>query len=276
MILRHLAPLVLLACSSSASAPATIPVPANDQASDAGPTPPPYPSNGETTLVVGVDMEDFHPTLGMSLEKIHVVAKVDGQTAQDETIDVRSGGSLPHETKLVAPKGKKDAPVEVTVEGFAPTFGVPRATPEANVVRLVTTRFVPDEARVIPIRLEARCLSKGPDAVGGVVFLGPTCNAPETCIAATCTSAAIDPQKLPRYGPTWEADMPDACRASAATLALGTGENAYAPLKDGDTVQLVEGPQCGHHIWMGVKMGGLRQFDTRTTISSVQPGTPVA
>jgi hypothetical protein len=70
--------------------------------------------------------------------------------------------------------------------------------------------------------------------------------------------------------------MPDACRASAPSIAIGTGENDFAALKDGDTVQIIEGPQCGHHIWIGVKMGGLRQYDAITTISSAQPSTSVA
>jgi hypothetical protein len=142
-------------------------------------------------------------------------------------------------------------------------------------VRLVSTHFVPDQSKIIPVRLEARCASKGPDLVGGTVFLGPTCTAPETCVAAKCTSDAIDASSLPAYTPTWENDMPDACRASATSVAVGTGENDYTALKDGDTVQIIEGPQCGHHIWIGVKTGGLRQYDAITTIASAQPGTSV-
>ena len=67
--------------------------------------------------------------------------------------------------------------------------------------------------------------------------------------------------------------MPDACRASAPSLTVGGGASDYAPLADGATVQLVEGGQCGHHVWVGVKMAGMRQYGVVTTISATAPGT---
>jgi hypothetical protein len=270
--------LIMMACSSSSSSSTNDgPTPGPDRA-DAGPNPndasppPPYPPDASTSVVVGVDVEDFRPTLGMGLERVHVLAKVDGQVAADEMVDLRSGNALPHETKLVAPKGKTDAAIDVTVEGYVPQT-VPGTTPDPNVVRLVTTRFVPNQTKILPLRLEARCASKGPDAVGGAVFLGPTCTAPQTCVAAACVTDAVDAAALAAYTPTWEKDMPDACRASPPSIAVGTGETDFSALKDGDTVQIIEGPQCGHHIWIDVKTGGLRQYDAITTITSAQPGT---
>ncbi len=282
---------LLAACSSSSAAgqshsdssdagPGPLPdgAPAPDGSPAPGPTPP-YPVDPTTTLVVGLDAEDFRQTLGVDLEKVRLTTKVDGQPATDETIDLRSGNAIPHETTLRAPKGKKDAAVEILVEGFvAEVSGMPPPVggSPANVVRRATTRFVPDAVRILPLRLEARCASVAPPLLGGAFFLGPTCDAPTTCIADKCQAAAVEPASLPAYAKSWDTDMPDACRASAPSLAVGGGELDYAPLADGATVQLVEGGQCGHHLWIGVKISGMRQYGVTTTITSVSPGSALA
>ena len=280
-----LLPLLAAACSSASGSSAN-----QDTTADAGPSPSPVKDGGPnptpgptppveegTVLVLGLDAEDFRPTIGADLQRLHVTTLVDGKPATDETLDLRSGGSIPHETRLKAPAGKKDATVEVLVEGFADIGGGPLpGANDPNVVRRARTRFVPDQTRILPIRLEARCASAAPALLGGAVFLGPKCDAPTTCVAATCVPEAVDAATLPGYTKTWETDMPDACRASAPSLAIGGGASDYAPLADGATVQLVEGGQCGHHVWVGVKMAGMRQYGVVTTISATSPGTALA
>jgi hypothetical protein len=278
-------PLLLGACSSSSTSSAvhsdtTDAGPGPGPTPDGGPAPgptPPYPPDQGTTLVVGLDAEDFRQTLGMDLQTVRLRTTVDGQPATDETIDLRAGNAIPHETTLKAPQGKKDAPVEILVEGFVPVDASGPPPPPggwpANVVRRATSRFVPDAMKILPLRLEARCASVGPPLIGGAVFLGPTCDAPTTCIAEKCQPDAVDPASLPAYSKSWDTDMPDACRASAPSLAIGGGDTDYAPLADGATVQIVEGGQCGHHVWVGVKMAGLRQYGVATTISAVSPNS---
>ena len=286
--LAAFAALPLVACSSSSSSGTSSPDAADaapgptppGPSPDGGPTPtppPPYPVEDGTSLVVGLDVEDFRQTLGVDLQKVHIATTVDGKPATDETIDLRSGNAIPHETTLKAPKGKKDAAVEILIEGFVPVDSSGPPPPAegwpANVVRRATTRFVPDTARVLPIRLEARCASVAPALLGGSFFLGPVCDAPTTCIADKCQPEAVDPGSLPLYAKSWDTDMPDACRASAPSLTVGGGDTDYAPLADGATVQIVEGGQCGHHVWVGVKMAGMRQYGVVTTISATAPGT---
>ena len=282
-------PLLVLAaaCSSRATSGASSndgqvdagPGPHPGPTPDGGPTPgptPPYPADDSTVLVIGVDVEDFRQTLSVDLQTVHIVAKVDGVTAADETIDLRQGDAIPHETTLKAPASKKDAAVDVTIEGFTPVDPSGPPPPPGgytpNVVRLASTHFVPNDTRILALRLEARCASVGPPLLGGAIFLGPTCNTPETCIAEKCASDVVDPATLPKYSKSWDTDMPDACRASPESMAIGGGDTDYAPIKDGDTVQIVEGGQCGHHVWVGVKMAGMRQYGLRTTISGVSPG----
>lgn len=43
--------------------------------------------------------------------------------------------------------------------------------------------------------------------------------------------------------------------AAGARIELGTGQNQFVPLKDGDAVAIVKGPQGGYHIW-----GSIRSF----------------
>ena len=38
---------------------------------------------------------------------------------------------------------------------------------------------------------------------------------------------------------------------------------------------LEEGPQCGHHMWLSLRMKNLAQSGTITTLSATQPGTGI-
>jgi hypothetical protein len=81
---------------------------------------------------------------------------------------------------------------------------------------------------------------------------------------------------LETYTPSWPPNAPDICKPAghgAATVALGTGQQDFLPVTDGETVNLEKGPQGGHHIWTAVRMRNLKQSGTTTTVSGVQPGT---
>lgn len=45
-----------------------------------------------------------------------------------------------------------------------------------------------------------------------------------------------------------EGSPPDPCASEDMTLAVGWGKDVYAPLADGDVVQMVHGPQGGWHV----------------------------
>ncbi|HEY3594306.1 MAG TPA: hypothetical protein VGL13_10540 [Polyangiaceae bacterium] len=63
---------------------------------------------------------------------------------------------------------------------------------------------------------------------------------------------------------------------AAPDVAVGQGQIGYEPLDDLQEVQVQEGPQGGHHIWIGVRMKNLLQSGSRTTISGVSPSTGIA
>ena len=90
--------------------------------------------------------------------------------------------------------------------------------------------------------LEVRCNTFS--LLGGGGPTGPTCAAPTTCIAGRCGPSELPP--LTDYRADWAKSPPSACGTGAPELVIGQGESALAPLADGATVQLEEGPQCGH------------------------------
>jgi hypothetical protein len=64
---------------------------------------------------------------------------------------------------------------------------------------------------------------------------------------------------------------PDECKASLAAgatagVTVGTGQSAYLDVADGTTLYWERGPQGGHHVWVALRMIGLRKVGTIVTI----------
>jgi hypothetical protein len=54
---------------------------------------------------------------------------------------------------------------------------------------------------------------------------------------------------------------------------VGQGQNDYLPLADLETVQVEQGPQGGHHIWIALRMKNLLRSGSRTVLSAVSPSS---
>jgi hypothetical protein len=259
------------ACSSAETEPTSPGAPANEPEN----APPEQkgeskeskekPKDPETAIVLGLASEDFSRE-GASIALVHIVAKVDGAVAAEETVQAGSGQPIfPRELKLAAPKNVPDAKVEIQVDGdFA-------AQPNSHVVqRSATTRFVPGKKKLAYVLLEARC-NTAPVA-GGFGVSGPHCEGGLTCIGGKCQSPDLG--ELPDYHADWQTNPPSRCgTAPGATVNVGEGQSAYADLPDGATVALEQGPQCGHHLWVGARMTNLQQSGTTTVLSAKQPST---
>ena len=138
------------------------------------------------------------------------------------------------------------------------------------VQRSVTTRFVPGKTKLVYALLEARC-NVAPVA-GGSGVNGPQCDAGLTCIGGKCRSPELT--DLPDYTADWATNPPSRCGAAPnATLDVGQGQDAFAALADGTTVTLEQGPQCGHHVWIGARMTNLQEAGTTTVLSAKVPST---
>lgn len=225
-------------------------------------------------LVVGVQSEP----MGGQITSLHVVARVDGVVAVDETVQpqrgVRIGFPTPWESTLRA-DGRTDAKVDVMVEAFGGEGPAPLLT------RLASTHLgASPTLELLRVPLEARCVvhpptTGGPGKIPGPLS-GPTCTPPATCILGACQSSQVPPGNLEPYATNWPGNAPDRCKprgAGAPILQVGTGQTDYLPVVAGQTLQAEAGPQGGHHIWIATRMKNLKQTLTTTRIEGVQPGT---
>ncbi len=222
----------------------------------------PGPAANDAQLVIGVQADDF----GGLVESVHIVATVDGKVASDETV---SPAALPKEVLLAGATGAK---VEVTATALtsqAATRGPGGAPATPVVVRRAASYLVPNAKKLLRMQLETRCITFS--APGSTFPLAPVCDAPQTCASGRCITEDVAFDQLESYEPGWAASPPDICRPAnhgAPELFLGTGQTDFAPLKDGQTLQLERGPQGGHHIWIAARMKNLRQSGSRTTLTA--------
>ena len=62
---------------------------------------------------------------------------------------------------------------------------------------------------------------------------------------------------------------PDACKASQTQtpeVVVGKGQTFYADLTDNEVLTWEKGPQGGHHVWIALRLIGLRQAGTITSV----------
>jgi hypothetical protein len=239
---------------------------------------PPTPAPSDTVIAVGVQSD----ALGPDAKSARVTATVDGQTVADQVISAVQGNPAitfePTLVKVAAPAGKQNARVEVKVDVLAAEGSAALRGPPAPVLltRLASAQFVPGATRLLRVRLEQRCVNVSVSP--GSPALGPTCQAPQTCIAGRCADSAVGPMDLEALTPTWPTDAPDACKPANAgppEVIVGSGQTDYMPLAEGATLQMELGPQRGRHIWIAVRTKNIKQSGSTTTLSAVQPGTGV-
>lgn len=66
-----------------------------------------------------------------------------------------------------------------------------------------------------------------------------------TLVVGACKDQAGDVED---GGPVVPNDLTSACTSASIALDVGTGQEGYVPLEDGDTVTMVHGPQGGWHV----------------------------
>jgi hypothetical protein len=220
-------------------------------------------------VVVGIQSET---SLAGALGTLHVTATVDSLPAGDLVL---ATSALPDEIRLTPPSADPTAAVAVRVEGYQSAGWTPHSTETPLLVRTAETHFVPGRTSLLRVDLQGQCLLALPGGPPG----GPTCAAPQTCIDGTCQPDAVSPQALEPYTSDWAANAPDVCKPANAgppVVQVGTGQTDYLPVTAGQTVQMEQGPQGGHHIWIAVRQRNLRQSGSTTTITSVVPTTGLA
>ena len=218
-------------------------------------TPADPPAEPEADLVVGVQEDDVLKSL---VGSAHVVVKMAGAVVSDQTI---AGTALPLEVPV---KGKPGAAVEVSVDAT-------QANGATVISRIGSTALTAGNKRLLRIVLDQQCVNI-PGSVKSI-----TCAAPTTCSNGGCIASGVSPDQLEDYEAGWAAAPPDICRPAhhgAPELMMGTGMTDYAPLVDGQVLQLEQGPQGGHHIWLATRMKNLRRSGSTTFLSAKLLGDP--
>ncbi len=221
-----------------------------------------------TAVVVGVQSEPMNGAIGT----LHVVTTLGGAPNTDEIL---APTALPHEVKLLPPGGNVNAPIAVEVDGYTSPSWTPQSPDMPVLVRTAETVFVPGQTELLRVLLQGQCLLPLPGGPPGA----PVCDAPQTCIGGVCQSDVVPASGLEAYASNWATNVPDVCKPANAgppVVQVGTGQTAYLPLTSGEMVQMEQGPQGGHHIWIAVRQENLAQSGSTTTITSVQPTTNLA
>lgn len=68
-------------------------------------------------------------------------------------------------------------------------------------------------------------------------------------------------------------DPPVDCENPVVAVEIGTGDQSFEPLADGDPVTMVHGPQGGWHVWGSLRATGFAALvDIRYTIEDLDSG----
>jgi hypothetical protein len=220
----------------------------------------PAAPGGTGTIVVGVTT---NLRVGVDFDTLHVVMHAGGTTIRDEVQKVGSATPLvlPEELRFSDLSAGTAVDVELTAMEGATTL----------VTRSAATEIVGSATLLLHVTIDYHCVvAPGSPA--------PVCTAPETCVAGTCADDHVDGSSLPAYSASWaEATTSDPCKApgSTPTVVVGQGQADYLPMMDGDTAQVEQGPQGGHHIWVAIRTKGLTMAGSITTVTGHFPDLDV-
>lgn len=199
-------------------------------------------------MIVGVTTD---MNAGAEFDELAYELVVNGKTAEKKTLQ-----ALPSTFPLELPLEDLADQDEVSVTLRAISLGA------ETVVRDASTRAIGGRTVLLRVPLDGAC--RAPFA--------PTCDASKTCIDGACGEGFVDPDRLEDYAPGWGNGGPDACKAGdAPEVVVGAGQADYLPTKDGDVAQVEAGPQGGYHVWIALRVRGLRQSSSVTTVTGSIP-----
>lgn len=196
-----------------------------------------------TNMAVGFDFYEVERTL-----------KVDGAVAQDELLSY-GAGNLVLPAELRVPTAKDGASIELSL--VAKRIG----EEEPVVTRAAATRVMGGQSLLLPVALDEACA-------------GISCAADATCVKGACVDPFVEPSSLAAYDPAWIQSAEDACKTAASgepAIVVGKGQMAFASLTEGEVVPIEPGPQGGHHVWLALRVTGLRQMGSTLKVSGFYP-----
>jgi hypothetical protein len=208
------------------------------------------PPSPPTAVIVGVTT-DLSP--GTDFSELDVDMLLNGASIGQKKIPA-TPGAFPLEIPFKSLKGG-DA-VEVDLKAMS--NGV------AIVDRRQRTDAIAGETLLFRVPLDRNCVAP----------VGPTCPTEETCAAGQCINVLVDSRILPMYSSSWgTTPSDDPCKPpdQAPIVDVGEGQADYLPVNDGDVLQVEAGPQGGYHVWLALRMKGLHQSSSITTVTGQIP-----
>ena len=197
-------------------------------------------------VVVGL-MTDM--AVGFDVDRLEVTTTIDGAVTRADALSYGQG-TLLLPTELPGASLSDGGAIQISVDAFrdhgATLFFKRRAATRAERGR---TLF-------LPLSLDEACVDV-PCAVGA------------TCAGGTCVDVFVPPSTLADHDPTWISSAPDACKTPSSgppSIVLGQGSEGYAPLDEGEVVPIEAGAQGGYHVWLALRVTGLRQMRSRVTV----------
>ncbi|WP_236644422.1 hypothetical protein [Sorangium cellulosum] len=192
--------------------------------------------------------------IGFEVHAIESTTKVDGAVTRAERLSYGSGDlSLPAELPIA--EARDGAEIELSIAAFRDGEAAPIVT------RTAATRAASGRSLLLPVSIDAACS-------------GLACAAGATCAAGACVDPFIAPSALDDHDPMWIASAKDACKTPSSgepAIVIGQGESAFAPLDEGEVVPIEAGPQGGHHVWLALRVTGLRQMGSRLRVGGYLP-----
>lgn len=207
--------------------------------------------DADAHVVVGLTTD---MAVGFDIRHVEITAKVDGVVTHAESLSYGQGDlSLPAE--LLVQPAHDGAEVELSIAASRTDEASPVLT------RKAATRAAGGRKLLLPVSLDEACSAA-------------TCAANATCVQGACVDPFVAPSALADHDPTWIASAPDACKtpfSGEPAVVLGQGESAFAPLEESEVVPIEAGPQGGHHVWLALRVNGLRQMGSRLTVGGYFP-----
>ncbi|WP_437906844.1 hypothetical protein WME95_02590 [Sorangium sp. So ce327] len=192
--------------------------------------------------------------VGFQFDHIETTTKVDGVVTGTERLSY-GGGELSLPAELVVGPAPDGAEIELSIAAFRDGEASPIVT------RRGATRAAGGRSLLLPISLDEACCAT-------------PCAASATCAAGACVEPFIAPSALTDHDPLWIASASDACKTPGSgdpAVVIGQGESAFASLEHGEVVPIEAGPQGGHHVWLALRVTGLRQMGSRLTVEGYFP-----
>ncbi len=206
------------------------------------------------TVAVGLTTD---MAVGFDVHRVEITTAVDGVVGEEQRWSYTEGDlALPAELRIEAQDG---AEVEVTVHAFG------KAEPEPFVTRIAATRAAPGRTPFLPVFLGESCS-------------GVSCPAGSTCVEGACADPFVAPSALEDHDPAWIDSAPDACKtpsSGAPDVVIGLGQSGFAPLVDEGEVPIEAGAQGGYHVWLALRVNGLRQMGSHLTLAGAFPDLDV-